>query len=131
VLWIYRAIRVPTRMFVIVSLALSVLAGEGMRRLLAPIAGRARRMFVTTSMTALVLLEAATVPSMTVAPEIPTSIYSWLAAQPRSVVAEWPMPRASSVGITHEPVYMFYSTRHWQPLVNGYSGFYPSSYVQL
>src|SRR5207244_1538808 len=48
VLWIYRAIRVPARMFVIVSLALSVLAGEGMRRILAPIAGRARRMFVTT-----------------------------------------------------------------------------------
>src|SRR5205823_3060303 len=51
--------------------------------------------------------------------------------QPPCVVAEWPMPRASAVGVTRDPVYMFYSTRHWQRLVNGYSGFYPGSYVQL
>src|SRR5262249_12213731 len=25
----------------------------------------------------------------------------------------------------------YFSTRHWQRLVNGYSGFYPSSYVRL
>ena len=26
---------------------------------------------------------------------------------------------------------MYYSTRHWQPLVNGYSGFAPPSYFEL
>ena len=26
---------------------------------------------------------------------------------------------------------MYYSTRHWQPLVNGYSGFAPPSYLEL
>jgi hypothetical protein len=27
--------------------------------------------------------------------------------------------------------YMYRSTRHWRPLVNGYSGNYPASYVEL
>jgi hypothetical protein len=129
--WIFQAIRVPARMFVIVSLALSVLAGEGMRRILARVGSEGRRRLLTISVMALVLLETATVPNLTGAPQIPTSIYSWLAAQTPCIVAEWPMPRAASVGITHEPVYMFYSMRHWQRLVNGYSGFYPLSYVQL
>lgn len=26
---------------------------------------------------------------------------------------------------------MYYATRHWQPLVNGYSGFAPPSYLEL
>jgi hypothetical protein len=28
-------------------------------------------------------------------------------------------------------VYMLNSTSHWQPIVNGYSGFVPASYVRL
>jgi hypothetical protein len=30
-----------------------------------------------------------------------------------------------------EPVYMYFSTFHWQKLVNGYSGFSPPSYARL
>ena len=30
-----------------------------------------------------------------------------------------------------DPTYLYYSTFHWQSLVNGYSGFFPPSYVRL
>ena len=28
-----------------------------------------------------------------------------------------------------DPAYSYLSTFHWQPIVNGYSGFYPASYL--
>jgi hypothetical protein len=58
-------------------------------------------------------------------------IYNWLKQQPPSVVVEWPLPSASNLGNTHEPIYLYYSTAHWQRLVNGYSGFYPQSYIEF
>src|SRR5205085_6808990 len=30
-----------------------------------------------------------------------------------------------------DATYMYYSTRHWKPVVNGYSGFAPASYLAL
>ena len=33
--------------------------------------------------------------------------------------------------IAREPMYMYFSTFHWHPLVNGYSGFSPKSYQDL
>ena len=41
------------------------------------------------------------------------------------------MPKPWSLGSTNEPLYMYYAIEHWQRLVNGYSGFYPPSYVAL
>jgi hypothetical protein len=46
-------------------------------------------------------------------------------------VLEWPFPKPSTLGYTFDPAYMYFSTGHWQPLVNGYSGFHPSSYLRL
>jgi hypothetical protein len=30
-----------------------------------------------------------------------------------------------------EVLYMYYGTRHWKPLVNGYSGYFPRQYLAL
>ncbi len=38
------------------------------------------------------------------------------------------MPTAAGLA-GPEPLYSYLSTFHWQPLVNGYSGFYPPSYL--
>ena len=55
-------------------------------------------------------------------------VYRILAHQPRGVVAEFPVPRADALpGDDAEYAYM--STFHWFPLVNGYSGIYPPSYL--
>jgi hypothetical protein len=61
-------------------------------------------------------------------PNEPPPLYAWLARQPRGVVAEFPLPTPDTLpGI--EPRYAYMSTFHWMPMVNGYSGYYPLSYL--
>jgi hypothetical protein len=66
--------------------------------------------------------------------ELPNSrpqVYTWLAQQPPQIICEYPVgPLQGRVG-PQDPTYMFYSTRHWQPMLNGYSGFQPPSYDEL
>jgi hypothetical protein len=45
------------------------------------------------------------------------------------VVIELPMPKLSALP-GHEPQYAFWSAAHWNPLVNGYSGYYPPVYLE-
>ena len=61
----------------------------------------------------------------------PPEVYQWLATQPRSVVAEVPFSRADKLDTIPDGLYMFNSTWHWQPIVNGYSGFYPKTFIEL
>jgi hypothetical protein len=51
--------------------------------------------------------------------------YATLARLPRAVVAEFPFHSGDSVH--RNAPYVFASTAHWRPLVNGYSGFIPPS----
>lgn len=54
-------------------------------------------------------------------------IYDVMAtARPDAVLAELPLPPAHGNG--RNARYMLASTRHWRPLLNGYSGFVPQSY---
>ena len=130
--WIYRGLRVPARMFVIVSAALAVLAGYGVARLLTFVPRRSGKLLATPAIFGLVVLESASMPiDLRPAPRNVPAVYTWLRDQPPAVVMEWPLPRASGLGYTQAPLYMYYSTFHWQKLVNGYSGFYPASYIEL
>ena len=45
---------------------------------------------------------------------------------PGTVVAEFPLGQW-----TYELRYIYYSTEHWQPLINGYSGTFPLGYGLL
>ena len=47
---------------------------------------------------------------------------------PRGVVLELPVPRPNTLP-GDEARYAYMSTFNWFPLVNGYSGFYPPSYL--
>jgi hypothetical protein len=58
-----------------------------------------------------------------------TPLDGWLQSQPRGVVAEFPAPGPVSEGVP-EVYYQYASIFHWQALVNGYSGMYPTTYVQ-
>jgi len=64
------------------------------------------------------------VPFTNKAPEI----YRLLASQPKGVVAEFPVPRSLSLPGA-DAGYAYLSTFHWFPIVNGYSGIYPPSYL--
>jgi hypothetical protein len=62
--------------------------------------------------------------------EPPALVYRWLATQPRGPVAELPLPLLNELpGRDAEREY--YSSVHWQPLINGYSGYYPISHESL
>ena len=53
------------------------------------------------------------------------AIYQFLQSIDRSVIVELPI---EDWGLS--PVYMFWSTWHWNPLVNGYSGLRPPDYEE-
>ena len=57
-------------------------------------------------------------------------LYAWLASQPAGAVIEFPTDRPlRSPFQTIE--YMYYSTRHWQPIVSGYSGYVPKAHLEI
>ncbi|MEO8682705.1 MAG: hypothetical protein ABI665_26895 [Vicinamibacterales bacterium] len=130
VVFVYRGLRAPARASILVFLAISGLTAYGWARL-QPLLKRWATV-ATVAVAGAMLLEYATVmtPWLTL-PQRPPSVYTWLATQPRSVVVEFPIPRADRLDFTYEGFYMVGSTVHWQPLLNGYSGFFPRSFLDL
>jgi len=61
-------------------------------------------------------------------PNTPPEVYRTLAAQPPGVLLEYPVPRVDALP-GDDARYAYMSTFHWFPLVNGYSGVYPLSYL--
>ena len=62
-------------------------------------------------------------------PAIP-AVYRWLAGQPRGPVAELPMCGSLGPWCGEESTYMYNSTYHWQPLLNGGGGFFPPGWSE-
>jgi hypothetical protein len=135
-----RGLRVPARMGLMVGFALAVLAGYGMTRLAARVSSHAERM-LAAALIAGVLTDVWVAPlGLTrVAEDAPLIYFDMLrdkgdpprttlarrASDPRpSVLLELPIERDA-------PTYMYYSTFHWQTLVNGYSGFFSGRYIDL
>ena len=122
---LYQGLRALARLGIFVVFFLATLAGYGYVALAAPLSGRGR--ILLAAGICLVLLAEYRVRPLALVP-YPNSappVYAWLARQPRGVVAELPM-RPELPG--DDPRYSYLSTFHWQPIVNGYSGFYPASY---
>jgi hypothetical protein len=130
VVFTYRGLRAPARASILVFLAISGLAAFGWARLQPLLKQRAT--FATVLVAGAMLLEYATIqtPWLTL-PRGPRAVYSWLAMEPRSVVVEFPIPRSDRLDLIYEGFYMVGSTAHWQPLLNGYSGFFPRSFLEL
>ncbi len=119
-------IRVPSRLAILTLLAFAVLAGAGAQR----IVERLRPGVRTAAGAAIVLLlvvEFAAFPLK--APVYPIEVGEvdrWLAERPKPfVAAELPVtPPSDAVGTArYNSHYMLHSMLHWQPIVNGYSGF--------
>jgi hypothetical protein len=126
---VLRALRAPARFAILIQLALGVLAAIGLARA----ANRWPSLGPTliTGAACLVMIEYANRPlAIQRLPEEPPPIYQWLATQPKLVTLELPTPPPQALPL-HDPFYMYASTWHWQPLVNGYSGHYSKKYIQL
>ncbi len=123
----FDALRVPARFAILVTTGLAVLAGYGVAALARGLGRHGRRVAVV-ALGGLAVVEAWSVPLPFVdAPGDFGPATRWLAAvgSPGAVV-ELPMYREAQ----WETRRMLASTTHWRPLVNGYSGAFPSDYAQ-
>jgi hypothetical protein len=124
----FRVLRATARLGIFVLLFVGVLAAYGYQAL-ARARGPAARAVLAGVLALAVLVEyRATFPLTTFANTAPP-IYRILARQPPGVVAEFPVPRADALP-GDEAEYAYMSTFHWFPLVNGYSGNYPPSFIE-
>ena len=127
----YRGLRAPARASILVFLALAALGAYGWARVMR---GRSKAVsgIATIVIAAAMLIEFTTkLEAWLTIPERPAEVYRWLAIQPRSVIAEVPFAHADRLHSISDGLYMYNSTWHWQPLVNGYSGFVPKTFVEL
>jgi hypothetical protein len=135
----YDAVRAPARFAMLVMCTLALLAGLGVAALQRTRRGR----LVAAATTVAILVESAAIPlpidqnpvdyrTRGLAP-LPASVamappvYDFVSTLPPSaVLVELPLGEPA-----FDVRYMFYSTRHWRALVNGYSGGAPASYEDL
>ena len=123
----FRSLRAPARFAMIVLLGMSVLTAIGLARVAQTSSGRG----VVVAAAGLVVLEYSTAPLtiQTILRERPP-VYKWVSPQPRQVTLELPVPLPTALPL-HDAFYMYAQTWHWQPLANGYSGYYTEDYIDL
>jgi len=135
------ALRVPARFAMLVALCLAVLSGLGLAALARPRPRLAAAIALVAAPA--FLLEGTAVPirvnqggyELGLRPPEPgpmrqgdrtPPVYRHVAAlAPGTVLVEFPFG-----AYVYEFQYLFYSTVHWKPLVNGFSGFFPPSYLE-
>lgn len=124
----FESLRAPARLGLFVVFFLGILAAHGYAALERAVRPR-WRVLAAIGVCAVIALEYWVVPLRLVPyPNEPPPLYAWLARQPRGLVAEFPMPSSAALP-GPDPRYAYLSTFHWMPMVNGYSGFYPQSYL--
>jgi hypothetical protein len=135
-------IRVPGRFSVITSLGLAGLGGLAVAyisKLRGASLGAKRWAWGAISFAALplLLIEAWPEPFQPApAPHVPV-VYNWLETQPVSPVLELPAGVPDGRGevydetLKREARYLLFLTRHWHPILNGYGGNVPASYVRM
>jgi hypothetical protein len=122
--------RVPARFYVFVSLAIAWFAARGAGALLARVPGRGRRLAVAGGLGLLLALEMAPRPirwyPLRQEKSFP-EVYHWIARQ-EDVKALVELPISQT---PREVRYLYFSTLHWKPIANGYSGHRPPSHRAL
>ncbi|HXH05036.1 MAG TPA: hypothetical protein VNI83_00440 [Vicinamibacterales bacterium] len=122
-----QGIRAPVRAGHLALVALAALAGFGLAWVRRRWPGRRARLVALAALGA-VSLEAWRGPIAYTPATEPPRVYDLLARERRAVVVEFPFPEPRA-WFENAP-YMLNSTRHWRPMLNGYSGFLPASYVR-
>src|SRR5882724_2235683 len=122
--------RVPARFAVFFGVTVVWFAARGLARTLAAIGRSGVRALALAGLSLVLFVELLPRPFDWVEilrEEDFPDVYSWLAGQSQvRAIVEVPMK-----AYWREVPYMYYSTRHWKPIANGYSGFLPASYSRL
>jgi hypothetical protein len=122
----YRSLRAPARLGIFVVMFLGILAAYGYVAIASSLRPSHRRVLLAVLLV-MMLVEYRPRMRLVEYPNSAPPIYRLLARQAPGVVAEFPVPRAFP---GREAEYAYMSTFHWKPLLNGYSGHYPKSYLQ-
>lgn len=122
--------RVPSRFYTFVSLAIAWFAAREVDRRLKHASSRSLRSAVAALAVAALLVDLAPSPFEWI-PTPPERdfppVYQWLARQNDvAALLELPIPDNPT-----DISYMVYATLHWKPLVNGYSGYIPNLYARF
>jgi hypothetical protein len=123
---VYRGLRAPARLGIFVVMFLGVLAAYGYDAIGRSLRTGPRRLLLAGLLGIMLVEYRSRMPLVQYA-NGPTDIYRALALQPRGAVAEFPIPREFP---GRDAEYAYMSTFHWMPLLNGYSGMYPASYIK-
>jgi hypothetical protein len=123
---LFQGFRAIARLGIFVVFFLAALAAYGYAALVAERGAIAQRLFLGATVGVLLAEYRVRPLHLVPYPNEPPPLYAWLAAQPRGVVAELPAPDDVP---GDDPRTSYLSTFHWQPIVNGYSGFVPQSYL--
>jgi hypothetical protein len=126
-----RGLRAPARFGMLVALAVAVLAGLGASALLSRVPRRGwRHAAGALAVIGLTFEYASVIGPLYAWPQRAPLYALWLRQQPRGVVVEFPVPRAWALP-NHDAEWSYLGRFHRQPLANGYSGYYPKSYLDL
>jgi hypothetical protein len=126
---ILQGIRASVRFGFLVLASVAALAAFGLLVLQTKLERSPRlRQAVTIAALGLVTLEAFRVPVGYTVPHVTPQTYQVLKDDPAAVLLELPMYEPGSFQLNAP--YMLHATMHWRPLVNGYSGFLPASYIE-
>ncbi len=120
-----QGIRATARFGYLLTCATAILAGFGVVVLRRSISA-SRWRIAAPLLVVLAAFESVSAPLGLVSVDPVPDIYAAVPRTPGTVVLELPFFDSRSVQFNAH--YMLNSTRHWQPLVNGYSGFQPQSY---
>jgi hypothetical protein len=123
---IFQGFRAIARLGIFVVFFLCGLAAFGYAAIVQDRGARARRVALGLAVAFLVMEYRVRPLHLVPYPNEAPPLYAWLAKQPLGVVAEMPAPE---VVPGEDPRTSYLSTFHWHPIVNGYSGFVPTSYL--
>lgn len=117
----FQLVRIPERLALPAMLFLAILAGRGLT-LLQRAAGRRVALALALLVPAEHLSILSGTESLPVGSERP-AVYDWLAGDRGGAVAELPV-RGEGL-VREETVEMYFATRHWRPIIHGYTAYAP------
>jgi len=128
----FQGLRVPSRLSVLMMLALAVLCGFGAARWVGRTKSSGAKTAVPIILGALLLADFLSVPLPLARMEVPGKVppvYSAVKNLPEgAALIELPIPPRGQAK-SREALYIYYSAYHWKKLVNGYSAYIPPGYT--
>jgi hypothetical protein len=122
-----QGIRASVRFGYLVLAAVAALAAFGLAAMRVRLVDRpGLRLALSVASLLLVTVEAARLPVGYSPVHRTPGVYRLLATKPVNAMVELPLFTADA--ISRNRIYMLHATVHWKPLLNGYSGFIPTSY---